>query len=93
MMESVFIPLVKAVQCGEIETATLNLGAELHERVQDRLRLTFGQLEIRHQKVYQREHISELVRRLEYVMTKRIEQILYAILMVLIITLLILWNR
>jgi hypothetical protein len=85
MMKDVFWPLVKVIQRGDIERATLILRAEPHDKLDDRLRLVFGNLEITHKELAEKKGLSDVEKRFEY--------ILYGIGMLLILILLELWRK
>jgi hypothetical protein len=89
MMQEIFEPLFAAIQRDDIEKAVLVLSAEPHDKVDDRFRLVFGNIELTHRQAIQSETPKESISDV----TKRLERVLYLIVGLLILIAIELWRR
>jgi hypothetical protein len=85
MMEDVFWQLVNVIRRGDIERAILILRAEPHRKLADRLSLIFGNIDITHKELAEKNTLSKV--------GKRFEHILYGIGCLLLLILLALWHK
>src|SRR5262249_59298834 len=88
LTEKVFDPLLDAIRCGDIEEATVILEAEPHDKIENVWRLIFGTIQIQHSSVPATKQSP-----LPNTALKRLESLLYAIFIALVLILIELWRR
>jgi hypothetical protein len=88
-MENLFFPLFAAIQRDDIEKGRLVLNAEPHDRLDDRFRLVFGEIDITHWQALQTEAPKETLSDL----AKRLDRLLYIVIGSLVLIALELWRK